>query len=104
MAIFFQFHMIFSVSIKLFICCTDVTLILSKAANADSLAPDQPAHLHSLILELHCPLTCKKRGPIDLSADSVALRSDCNCTGLPGATLSAYNILTGMFRVKATYS
>ena len=47
---------------------------------ANSLASDPDAYLCSLIRELPCPLFCKIMGYIDLSVDSVALRSDCMYT------------------------
>ena len=41
---------------------------------ADSVAPDQPVHSHSLILELHCPLTSPHFTEF---TESAALRPDC---------------------------
>ena len=44
---------------------------------ADSITPDQPIHPHSLICEIKYQLFCKEYGIIDVSAESVALWSDC---------------------------
>ena len=49
---------------------------LSKMPYEYSVAPDQPSHQHSLTWELHCPLICRIES-IDLSANTVALSSDC---------------------------
>ena len=43
---------------------------------ADGVAPDQDLHLRCLNWEVHCPLLCKLRSTVNLSADIVALRSD----------------------------